>query len=163
MRIRLRGPADQLEAYAAALRDGFLVLDESSNYRDRPPSLLSRRYLEIELRPADPQQQAIAAVLAEVRAERARQLAKWGVQHRPDGTGGEGSQMDARLMRLRCEDAEQAGGANWRQVLLEEVYEALAESDPAELRAELVQIAAVCAAWVEDIDSRGIASEEVKR
>ncbi|MEY9934267.1 hypothetical protein ABH926_008932 [Catenulispora sp. GP43] len=40
-------------------------------------------------------------------------------------------------------------------MLLEEVYEALAEVDPAALRAELVQVAAVAAAWVEDIDSRG--------
>lgn len=42
----------------------------------------------------------------------------------------------------------------WDGVLLEEVYEALAEPDPERLRAELVQVAAVCAAWISDIDRR---------
>jgi len=162
MRIRLRGTADQVAAYAAALHSSFVVVDESDDYRDRPPSLLFRRYLEIELPPADPQQQRIEDVLAEVRAERARQLAKWGVQHRPDGTGADGSEYEARLMRIRCQEAEEAGGAGWRSVLLEEVYEALAEADPVALRAELVQVAAVCTAWVEDIDSRGLSSEGTK-
>jgi hypothetical protein len=39
-------------------------------------------------------------------------------------------------------------------VLNEEVAEAFAESDPAKLRAELLQVAAVCAAWIYDIDTR---------
>lgn len=45
-------------------------------------------------------------------------------------------------------------GPCWRTILAEEVYEAFAETDPARLRHELVQVAAVAAAWVEDIDSR---------
>lgn len=39
-------------------------------------------------------------------------------------------------------------------MLLEEVFEAMAESDLVKLRAELVQTSAVCVAWIEDIDSR---------
>jgi hypothetical protein len=42
----------------------------------------------------------------------------------------------------------------WDGVLLEEVFEALAETDPAKLRTELVQVAAVIVNWLEDIDSR---------
>lgn len=43
-------------------------------------------------------------------------------------------------------------------MLLEEVFEAMAEDGPSALRTELVQVAvvaAVAAAWIEDIDSRG--------
>lgn len=95
-------------------------------------------------------------VLEDVQAERMRQITKWGVQHREDDTGGEIGYWaaQAEFAREACQAAESRGGAPWRMVLAEEFYEALAESDPAALRAELVQIAAVCVAWVEDIDSR---------
>jgi hypothetical protein len=53
-----------------------------------------------------------------------------------------------------CEYLAKHGGADWRAVLLEEVFEAMAESDLVKLRAELVQTSAVCVAWIEDIDSR---------
>ena len=56
---------------------------------------------------------------------------------------------------LRCDEAAKSGTLTWRHILLEEVFEALAESDPAKLRTESIQSAAVIAAWVEDIDSRG--------
>jgi hypothetical protein len=39
-------------------------------------------------------------------------------------------------------------------VLDEEVWEAFAESDPAKLRAELVQVAAVAFRWIEALDAR---------
>lgn len=47
-------------------------------------------------------------------------------------------------------------GATWLLIALEEVFEALAESDPAKLRAELVQSAAVHVAWIEAIDRRSV-------
>jgi hypothetical protein len=37
---------------------------------------------------------------------------------------------------------------------MEEVREAMAESDPAKLRVELVQVAAVSVAWIEALDRR---------
>lgn len=40
----------------------------------------------------------------------------------------------------------------WDGILMEEAYEAIAESDPARLREELVQVAAVAQAWIEAID-----------
>ena len=91
----------------------------------------------------------------EIDAERQAQLAKFGDQHHPDGTGAEyyvGMADEARADVERF--VAQHSGPEWALVLLEEVYEALAESDPAKLRTELVQVAAVCAAWVADIDSR---------
>jgi protein involved in temperature-dependent protein secretion len=90
----------------------------------------------------------------EIDAERQRQLAKFGEQHHPDGTGGSGALYVADRYRTVVDRALEAGNATWRDIALEEVYEALAESDPARLRAELVQVAAVCAAWIADLDSR---------
>lgn len=98
---------------------------------------------------------SMVPVLTEVQAERMQQIAKRGVQHREDGTGGPVMQRRAEEARACCEYLAKHGGADWRAVLLEEVYEAMAEDDPAKLRAELVQSAAVCVAWIEDIDSRG--------
>ncbi|MEU9220165.1 hypothetical protein AB0D47_26910 [Streptomyces sp. NPDC048376] len=92
----------------------------------------------------------------EIDAERQRQLAKFGEQHHPDGTGRGGYMEQAETARTTCQmdAAITDGGPRWSLILLEEVYEALAESGPDRLRAELVQVAAVCAAWIADLDSR---------
>ncbi|NUQ98269.1 MAG: hypothetical protein HOY79_17555 [Streptomyces sp.] len=100
------------------------------------------------------EQRIAAPVHADIYAEQVRQVVKFGEQHREDGTGGPVMRDMAEDMRNRCNYLAENGGADWRAVLLEEVYEAMAESDPAKLRAELVQVAAVCATWVQDIDSR---------
>lgn len=89
-----------------------------------------------------------------VDTERQAQLAKWGEQHHPDGTGGPVMQERADEARAQCQYLAANGGPDWRSILLEEVYEALAESDPARLRTELIQSAAVIAAWITDLDSR---------
>ncbi|MFE7236120.1 hypothetical protein ACFVAF_37010 [Streptomyces sp. NPDC057596] len=102
---------------------------------------------------------SLDSVLAEVRAERARQDARWGEQNHPDGTGLPIFQHSVRRYRDTAERNAAAGVLAWRDVLLEEVHEVLAESDPAELRAELVQVAAVAAAWAEAIDRRTAAGE----
>lgn len=73
-----------------------------------------------------------------ISAERERQDAQWGEQNHPNGTGG----VDAR------------GEVTWRHILREEIAEAMAETNLVHLRAELIQAAAVCAAWVEAIDRR---------
>jgi hypothetical protein len=109
----------------------------------------------------------MSGVVGEVIAERARQDAKWGEQNYPDGTGphllplyGTEVNLDlrtgaelARIFKAKC-----GGNAphedNWRDVLLEEVFEAVAEDDSESLRTELVQVAAVAVAWVESIDRR---------
>ncbi|MFF2123510.1 hypothetical protein ACFVXH_39900 [Kitasatospora sp. NPDC058184] len=95
-----------------------------------------------------------AGFAEELDAERTRQIARWGDQRHPDGTGGPGTRQQADQARAHCQHLADTGGIDWRSILLEEVHEALAESDPAKLRTELVQVAAVCAAWVSDIDRR---------
>jgi hypothetical protein len=87
-------------------------------------------------------------------AERARQLAKFGDQHHPDGTAITEDRERADRARHTCESMARLGQLTWRDILHEEVQEAFAESDPAALKAELLQVAAVCAAWVYDIDRR---------
>lgn len=88
-------------------------------------------------------------------AERERQLTKWGAQHHPDGTFNTPEfRWQADFDRAQSDEANEHGTITWRQILQEEVSEAFAEADPAKLRAELVQVAAVAAAWIEDIDSR---------
>ena len=102
--------------------------------------------------------------LAEIAAERARQDAKWGEQNHPDGTGLAHDDTYARVARDACEIAASHGKCTYRLILNEEVAEAFAESDPAKLRARLVQVAAVAVAWIECIDRRTAATtEEVPR
>lgn len=97
------------------------------------------------------------SVLAEVAAERIRQDKKWGEQNHPDGTGphaGHEWAVLSKVARDECQEAARRGKCTWLLILREEVYEAFAEDDPAKLREELVQVAAVATQWVEAIDRR---------
>lgn len=93
-------------------------------------------------------------VAGEVVAERQRQHEKWGEQTHPDGTGGALAANDEIDAKRACQQAAAEGRCTWRLILDEEVREAFAESDPDRLRAELVQVAAVAASWIEAIDRR---------
>lgn len=109
-----------------------------------------------------------ASVLDEVYAERESQEAKWGEQNHPDGTGAAASVLDslavpfrhnsnrmlAQAATRRCDSMSNFGRCTYEAILTEEWAEALACDDPAELRAELVQVAAVAVAWIEAIDRR---------
>lgn len=105
-----------------------------------------------------PRTPGLAPFVADIDVERQAQLAKWGDQRHNDGTGSEyrdkanNARQDVELFLA------QHSGPEWAVILLEEVYEALAESDPVKLRAELVQAAAVIAAWISDIDRRAPAA-----
>lgn len=92
--------------------------------------------------------------LSDFAKERKAQIRKWGHQHHPDGTGGDEARFQADWDRGACQQAAENGTLTWQHILQEEVSEAFAESDLAKLREELVQVGAVAAAWIEDIDSR---------
>lgn len=103
----------------------------------------------------------LLSVLCEIEAERGRQDAKWGEQNHCDGTGpdveilpGWPAQELADAARNSCQRYAEMGIASWRAIFGEEVCEALAESDPARLRAELVQAVSVGVAWIQAIDRR---------
>lgn len=93
-------------------------------------------------------------VLRDVHVEREAQDRKWGQQSHPDGTGQYGDKEFADMARSACDEAHRAGRGTWRDILWEELNEALAESEPAKLRAELIQVAAVAVNWIEAIDRR---------
>lgn len=108
------------------------------------------------------------SVLAEVWNERESQEAKWGEQNHADRNEDSAHDVEyyeqqattwklvneARVADLNAQGMPSDRNCYWDGVLLEEVYEALAEEDPATLRAELIQVAAVAVAWVEAIDRR---------
>lgn len=106
---------------------------------------------------ADPA--ATERVLADVGEERERQDAKFPGQVLPNGTGGSWSQamyeMPLVIARQINDNHSETGEATWESVLAEEFFEAMLEADPAKLRAELVQVAAVAVRWVENIDREG--------
>lgn len=97
----------------------------------------------------------MSAIWDEIRAERARQRELHGDQsHLPDGTGGAWLRIVAESRRNECMDATEFGDLTFRHILAEEVAEAFAETDPARLREELIQVIAVGVQWVEVIDGR---------
>jgi hypothetical protein len=106
-------------------------------------------------------------VLEDIREERRRQVEKWGVQSHPDlsdfaedGIRHWYGSMAENWKKMNDSPLEGLE-LDWRGILLEEVFEAIAEESPTRLRAELVQVAAVAVAWIEDIDSRGLPVEHL--
>jgi hypothetical protein len=109
---------------------------------------------------------ATNGVLVEIAAERAAQDALFGEQNLPDMAGSENANRQARQMfevfanRYKAlndgsyDDIDPSHTTDFTGVFLEEVYEALAESDPAKIRAELIQAVAVGVKWIEAIDRR---------
>jgi hypothetical protein len=97
---------------------------------------------------------AYSPVYGAIARERDAQDAKWGEQNHPDGTAGAGRRTEARNATLWTNMQAAEKTLCWSDILEEEVAEALAEDDPALLRAELVQVAAVAVAWIEAIDRR---------
>jgi hypothetical protein len=96
----------------------------------------------------------VDALLEEVYQERARQDAQWGEQNHPDGTGTELAVERANDARDACNANARAGVLTWSDILEEEFYEALAETEPEKLRTELRQVAAVALGWMAAIDRR---------
>lgn len=112
----------------------------------------------------------VKQIAEEIDAERQRQLAQWGVQLHPVIDARDipeathpyyASRADiwrqvnteratASLTVGRCGRCPEGPHTHtaWDGILLEEVYEALAEPDPVKRRVELVQVMAVCAAMI---------------
>jgi hypothetical protein len=119
----------------------------------------------------DPAKHAAESIAVEVLFERDRQDAKWGEQNHPDGTGpqtrplsgvvyGDADQAVRLAARAQfaTDDRAAIGKVTWTNILLEEVFEAIAEADPTRLRTELIQVAAVAQQWAEALDRRTTAA-----
>jgi len=117
--------------------------------------------------------QSVFEALMYVVQERSQQDARWGPQDHPDGTGPETVPLFAATATGIADDDEakyirdvMCGRTDWRfktladrpgtwaDILLEEVFEAMAEDSPVKLVQELTQVAAVAVAWVEAIERR---------
>jgi hypothetical protein len=72
----------------------------------------------------------------------------------PDGTGGGIAERYRDFVQGVCTGAERDGGLTWRMLAEEEAAEVFAETDPEKLRAELAQLGAVVAAWMQAISER---------
>ena len=97
-------------------------------------------------------------VVDDVIAELHRAIDRWpDTDAYPDGTGGGGRETWRTLAQNSCDRAYREGRCTWTHVLDEEASEALADTDPVKLRAELVQVAAMAIRWATAIDARGTA------
>ncbi len=104
---------------------------------------------------------AMEDVLEDIAMERVSQVAKWGVQNhpdlKPDDPGVVFRSARAAYAKAHCDRHVKAGTLSWHSILKEELAEAVEQAalqDVQKLREELVQCAAVCVAWIEDIDRR---------
>lgn len=88
-----------------------------------------------------------------VNNERNRQETLWGAQSWGNGTTAEYAQI-ADAYRDACDQASINGDLTWHDIFLEEVFEALTETDSYDLERELIQAIAVAVNWVEDIRSK---------
>lgn len=107
----------------------------------------------------------IDAIAAEIAAERRRQVTRWGRQDHPS-VGPAGTEPFVPVVeRWRAVNDARMGSAahSWDAILLEEVFEALVESDPVRRRAELVQVAAVAVAEIEAIDRAAGTDDSARR
>lgn len=95
--------------------------------------------------------------------ERMAQTKRFGVQHHPmvyEGTFAKGVvrrryATEEAAYKMLWEAQRQHDEITWDTVLLEEVYEALAETEPDKQIEELVQVAAVALAMAEDLMAQG--------
>lgn len=98
--------------------------------------------------PTDPTED----VLGEVYTERERQDQCFGEQNWPSGTGDLSYKDAADTWRRLNDEQAKVEKLTFAGILMEEVFEALSESDSARLREELIQVAAVAVCWVEKLD-----------
>jgi hypothetical protein len=93
-------------------------------------------------------------VLLDVDAELERQDQLWGDQsHLPNGTS-EGLRLLADEFRAIADHNHKTGKLSFADILSEEFYEALSETDEEKLEIELIQVAAVASQWVKAIRTR---------
>ena len=94
----------------------------------------------------------IDKIFEDIREERKRQNEKWGEQNHPMLNGR--FTIEAMTEKLYMYKAlnEILKNPNWYSILLEEVYEAFAETKPEKQREEMIQVAAVAVQIIEYLD-----------
>nr|BFF40261.1 hypothetical protein BACY1_20660 [Tenacibaculum mesophilum] len=106
-------------------------------------------------------------ILQEIREERKRQDAKWGVQNHPilnhKYIDWKGSEMCEHYKIPSEEEARRtvdrkvkSGELTYMDILIEEIAEVAESKNPAPCRVELIQSAAVIVAMIESLDRNNI-------
>ena len=104
-------------------------------------------------------------IFAEIDAERKRQHEEWGEQNHPMLLNGIISDINPPICVIKrlAEIAKRKGSLSkklsWFNILMEEVYETFAETDPKKQREEMVQVAAVAVQIIEYLDRKEEAGE----
>lgn len=105
-------------------------------------------------------------IFEEIKAERAKQEVKWGVQTHPctarqipdSGNLTELELCAAHLIpteaqaKHQCNSNTELGSITYADIAIEELVESIVEPDPKARRIELIQLAAVCVGWIESLD-----------
>ena len=106
-------------------------------------------------------------IFEEIKLERQKQNAKWGEQNHPclDETllKRNGSCTSERMCehfeipsenraKFLCENSFKKGEGTYAHIAIEELSEAISSFDINNRRTELIQLTAVCVAWIEKID-----------
>lgn len=111
-----------------------------------------------------------ATAIRDALFERVRQFKKWGDQSHPcvpwelPGRGWDEKTVAESLERAAKKDCDRefkAGRGTWWHIAHEELCEVLA-APPEKRREELVQLTAVCLAWLEDLDNKRPPEGEAK-
>lgn len=93
------------------------------------------------------------AIWEEVVCELDAQDEKWGPDRDlPNGTGHFVYAFRAKTAKQATDGAAARGEVTWQHIANEELLEAFAEGDPARIREELIQAAAVLVQWIDAID-----------
>lgn len=109
-----------------------------------------------------------SAIVDEVLNERRKQENKWGVQDHPSvresktghGRCGLHGMVSEETAKQLCEYNSKRGTLAWGHIAVEELAEAISAPGDMSRREELVQLAAVIVAWIENIDRNTEALQE---
>jgi hypothetical protein len=98
----------------------------------------------------------LQGVLDEIAVHRARQRTAFGGdEHRlPDGTGQYPETIGADVAQMSRDSAREGGYLDWFHVVRAAAAQAFAEARTTELRADLINLSAFTAGWIEAIDLR---------
>jgi hypothetical protein len=158
---KLQSEVDAAERNAATWADRVMILRSEKDKLEHRLEEMAEARDELKKRVDLVEPRWIpVSVVAELDRERDRQEEKFPGQVCPNGTGSTQDRpvrgiISARSARLLCQEAFTAGEGTWGHVLVEEVAEALEETETPELRKELLQVAAVCLRWIAQLDVGG--------
>lgn len=100
------------------------------------------------------------AVLWDIFKERLRQNKKFGVSSQDHLANGTGSGYYQSMCKVKRDFCDSQTVKTMDSILLEEVYEAMAEKDPIRLKTELTEAAAVCVKWIEKLNRVDIPAQK---